>query len=276
VGRFGKCSLRAAGNPTMTCPLCGGGRQRIVVRTAQWRVMYCVTCFNAWTDPPPAQKPYEEEDFHGQFEFKRVADLPRQWRTALEDQVRLLQDFVPAGAGVLEIGCGEGFLLSLLSARGFDVTGIEPSTVASERGRGRGLKVHTGYFPLPGMEESYDAVILSQVVEHIEDPRAILREVRRRLRSRGVVLLVQANWRGLVPRVLKERWYAWVPDQHYWHFTPKGMTRILQEMGFEIVAVRYSSLEHGSDTLSRFATLIPAGGDQFHLLARVGEKKETG
>lgn len=259
----------------MMCPWCGGSRQRVVVHAEQWKVISCTECLNAWTDPPPAEKPYEEDDFHGQFAFKEVADLPRQWRAALEGQVQLIRQFVPAGAKVLEIGCGEGFLLGLLSARKYVVTGVEPSAAASARARTKGLNVFTGYFPNGAVDGTYDAIILSQVVEHLKDPRNVLLEAQKKLKEEGVLLLVQANWRGLVPRVLKERWYAWVPEQHYWHFTGTGMAHILRTLGFDLLALRYSSLEHGDDMLSRIASLIPRGGDQFHLLARVQHRDRT-
>lgn len=258
----------------MICTWCGADRPRIVIHTVQWDIVACRRCANAWTNPPPLAQPYDAEDFHAQFEFERVMDLPHQWLTALTKQVHLLKKYVQPGGAVLEIGCGQGLLMELLASEKFSVTGIEPSRAASSRAREKGFNVITGYFPHEELKQHFDAVILSQVVEHVAEPLHFINQVQQKVRSGGVVLFVQTNWRGLMPRLLKEQWYAWVPQQHYWHFTPKGMAFILRKLNFKVEAVEYSSLEHGDRRLSHLGELFPNLGDQFHLVARCPLRRE--
>jgi 2-polyprenyl-3-methyl-5-hydroxy-6-metoxy-1,4-benzoquinol methylase len=241
---------------------------REVFATMDWSIHACRQCTNAWTVPSPAQVSYDEEDWHGQFGTRSVADLPAQWRSALIKQVGLLARTVPGGSRILEIGCGHGLLLSELQRRGYQVVGIEPSHSAASIAAAEGLDVRTGYFPASAPEGPFDAVIMSHVLEHIENPHVVLDQVQA-LASAGFVLFAQTNWRGLLPRLERQNWYAWVPEQHFWHFTPKGLRSLLNQHGWKVVEVEYTSLEHGGNPLSRAAAVMPGQGDQFHLLARV-------
>ncbi|HMQ30107.1 MAG TPA: class I SAM-dependent methyltransferase [Chloroflexaceae bacterium] len=198
-----------------------------------------------------------------------LADLPRQWRRSLLMQVDCLGAVLPPQSHILEIGCGEGVLLALLGTKGFKVTGIEPSVSASKEARRRGLEVHTGSFPEIHIDTRVDAVILSHVLEHMPRPASVLGAINNLL-DHGYVLLVQTNWRGLLPRVLGRRWYAWVPEQHFWHFTPRGLETLYQPLGWATHAISYSSLVHrgGLHPLSELAWPIPGLGDQFQILAK--------
>jgi 2-polyprenyl-3-methyl-5-hydroxy-6-metoxy-1,4-benzoquinol methylase len=180
-------------------------------------------------------------------------------------QADLLTRSLQPGARILEIGCGEGLLLGELAHRGFRVTGVEPSTTASEIARQNGLQVLTGYFPQIKPPGLFDTVIMSHVLEHLPQPLEILRAVQS-IAPAGRVLFVQTNWKGLVPRVYRRRWYAWVPAEHYWHFTPGGLSRIFQPFDWRTIALEYSSLIHNENIVTYLASLIPAWLDQFHLL----------
>lgn len=183
-------------------------------------------------------------------------------------QADLLTGFLSSDSKILEIGCGEGIFLKELERRGFRVRGIEPSVQASRRARDAGLNVTCGLFPQADITGPFDAVVMIQVLEHILQPYAFLKEVDK-VAAGGVALIVQTNWRGLVPRFQKKRWYAWVPDQHFWHFTPKGMSVLMQRMGWQILALEYSSLHHEGSLLSRIGMAIPGLGDQFHVIAKI-------
>lgn len=257
------------------CPLCGSRETRQVFRTASWAVRSCQVCTNAWTEPPPQPINYAEENFHkGKTALEdsksspTIADLPFQWQQSLMLQAERLTKALAPGSRVLEIGCGEGLLLEELARRGLHVIGIEPSIEASALARKRGLDVRTGSFPDVAIEGQIDAVVMSHVLEHLPEPEATLSAVGALL-SGGHVLLVQTNWRGLIPRLLGRHWYAWVPEQHYWHFSPQGLTRIFTVLGWRTQAVEYSSLVHSAKlrSISALAARMGGMGDQFQILA---------
>jgi 2-polyprenyl-3-methyl-5-hydroxy-6-metoxy-1,4-benzoquinol methylase len=248
-----------------------------------WEIWHCPVCTNAWTEPPPGNIPYDAKDFHSETQVNdaeaesSLEQLPAPWRRAVRQQVALLQRHLPAGARVLEVGCGAGILLQAMRDAGFEVVGLEPSHAASARARQRGLKVYQGYFPsaeLSAKEKPFAAVVMTHVLEHIGMPMDVLRATVAAAPG-GRLLLVQTNWRGLVPRSRGRKWYAWVPDEHFWHFTPQGLERLTAPLGFARVACEYSSLVPAGRTarwLSRLAQLAPRLRDQFHLLLKLPER----
>lgn len=254
--------------PLAPCPFCDGACV-IAVRLPQHLIVACGRCHIARTEPPPASISYVDQDFHGQFTYRSADDLPRMWRKGLEMQRALLCRHLPANARVLEIGCGQGLLLRLLEEAGLQVSGIEPSHAATEIARAAGLKVTTGYFTsAASLQGPFDAVVVSHVLEHIERPEKFLAEVIAAAPG-ALLLLVQANWRGWVPRKTKSLWHAWAEGHHYWHFTPGGLRRWIKSQGASAVALEYSSLEHGGYWLARLAHWFPGASDQFHLLVRL-------
>ena len=112
---------------------------------------------------------------------------------------RLLLDlFLSAGPGpeVLNGGAGQGSLTQRLADLGFEVTStdVSPEAVALLRERAPGEIVEADLTSLPFPDASFDAAVLGEVLEHIEDDRGALSEVARVLRSQGVLALsVPAN-----------------------------------------------------------------------------------
>jgi hypothetical protein len=82
---------------------------------------------------------------------------------------------------------------------------------------------------------------------------------------------VQTNYRGWVPRLYPRRWYAWMPQQHFWHFTPNSLGACAEKCGYVPVACVDSGLVHEKwkvRAVAQAARIVPGAGDQFHLLLR--------
>jgi 2-polyprenyl-3-methyl-5-hydroxy-6-metoxy-1,4-benzoquinol methylase len=255
----------------MRCPICNLNNTRKYINVGNSQIMFCKQCKNAWTFPPPNEIEYTERDFHGQFQYETIEDLPQQWKRASHMQINLLEKYLKREARILEIGCGQGIMLSELKRRGYDIFGIEPSIAGSQIAKSKGLNVVPGYFPSDKNIGTFDAVILIQVLEHISKPFDFLNQIAQ-IVPNGFVLFVQTNWRGLVPRVKKEKWYAWVPEEHFWHFSPDGLANLLTRIKGHVMEVEFSSLEHNNSFISRIGTVIKSLGDQFHLIAKIPGK----
>jgi SAM-dependent methyltransferase len=112
---------------------------------------------------------------------------------------RLLLDlFLSAGPGpeVLNGGAGQGTLSQKLAELGYDVTStdVSPEAVDLLRERTSAPVVEADLTALPFAQATFDAVVLGEVLEHVEDDRRALAEVARVLRPEGVLALsVPAN-----------------------------------------------------------------------------------
>jgi SAM-dependent methyltransferase len=74
-------------------------------------------------------------------------------------------------ASVIEVGCGKGYFLELLAARGFDITGFDPTY------EGANPRVQRHFFE-PGLGIRGDALVLRHVLEHVQHPYEFLEQLR--------------------------------------------------------------------------------------------------
>jgi len=232
-------------------------------------IFYCKKCTNAWTIPKPGNIDYYSNDFHENLNIQSIDDLPRQWRKAIKMQVNIISNNVNNNAKIVEIGCGKGLLLNELKNVPFDVTGIEISKSACKYLKTKGVNVYNAEFPSFEIDNKYDLVIASHVLEHVENTDEFIKKVKEILKIDGYVLFIQTNWKGLMPRLKRGSWYGWVMEQHYWHFTTMGMINYLEKYNFELKKLEYTSLEHNNSLLSVLGEFIPGFGDQFHLLMKL-------
>lgn len=263
----------------IVCPLCHSQANKLVVGLESsgllCEIQGCLDCTNAWTSPAPGFVEYDREDFHAQSiasdskeTTKTIADLPCEWQRSINMQVSLIKRHMKPKAKILEIGCGEGILLSELANSGFTVKGIEPSLAASSRAISKGLDVTASLFPDYTPDDQFDLIILSHVLEHIEKPYSFLKEIVQ-LIPQSYLLLIQTNYRGLIPKIYPKAWYGWAPHQHYWHFTPSGIAYVATKMKLSLMECEYSSLVHvgkKSRLLQIAAATTPRLFDQFHAL----------
>jgi SAM-dependent methyltransferase len=99
---------------------------------------------------------------------------------------------------VLDVGCGDGALLGELAGRGFgeSLSGLEISEAAVAIARGRPGIDRVERFDgahVPAGDDEYELGVLSHVLEHVRDPRGLLREVARACRAVVVEVPLEAN-----------------------------------------------------------------------------------
>ena len=131
---------------------------------------------------------------------------------------------VAEGSSVLDIGSGGGFLAATLADAGYDVVGIDPamSAVRSAAQHVPASFVLGAGEMLPFANDSFDSVVCSEVLEHVDDIDAVISEVGRVLRPGGVLIfslpnrtllsrlaLIELAQRNSITRVLP-------PDLHEW------------------------------------------------------------
>lgn len=137
------------------------------------------------------------------------------------------------GTNVLEVGCGCGDLLHVLERRGYTGLGIDISedalAVAGAGFSGHRIKVARC---TPGdIQEKFDIVVASEVMEHYEDDAFFLSQLHERLRDGGHLLLT-------VPAHMKD----WGPNDdfcgHVRRYERNDLYTAVQAAGFDDIVVR--------------------------------------
>lgn len=106
-----------------------------------------------------------------------------------------------APANILDVGCGGGLLLGLLAARG--LPGLHGIDVHDDPGAtGWAYRAGDITLGLPYPDGSFACVVAGEIIEHVPDPDALLREIRRVLRPGGLLVLSTPNMVSWANRVL--------------------------------------------------------------------------
>lgn len=147
------------------------------------------------------------------------------------------------GGRLVEVGCATGHRLALLRRLGWEVQGVEISEQACRSAKARyGLEVFCGELEEAGLPAaSADAVVMSHVVEHLHDPVATLREVKRILRPAGVVVMETPNARSLARWIFGDCWYEWEVPRHLFLFDARTLGLACERAGLRVERVAYSS-----------------------------------
>jgi SAM-dependent methyltransferase len=151
-----------------------------------------------------------------------------------------------APARVIDAGAGRGRFVSAARAAGLDAEGIEPSQrgalAAAER---YGVTVRPATVEDAGIAPaSVDAVTLWHVLEHSEDPGAMLERVRDWLRPGGALLVGVPNLASLQARLGGGRWFHLDVPRHRVHFTPAGLEALLPRHALEPLGAHHVLAEH--------------------------------
>lgn len=150
--------------------------------------------------------------------------------------------WVPEKVKVLDVGCGFGESLGYHQARGCEAWGVEADENIRRVGERFGFNVRVGLFRAAEFPQAYfDYVTLDQVIEHVTDPLALLRDAAAVLRPGGTLLLSTPNARSLLARSLGPRWAHWHPPYHLQLFSRNSLETAARAAGLDVVWCRYLS-----------------------------------
>lgn len=140
---------------------------------------------------------------------------------------------------ILDVGTAGGSFLKVARDAGWEVFGVEPNRWLCDWALQQyGVHIDNGaLFEQRYASDSFDAITLWDVLEHVPDPRALLDEVHRILRPGGILLVNYPDKGSLAARAMGHRW-VFILTVHIYYFTRKTIRRLLDETGFEVVKFR--------------------------------------
>lgn len=277
--------------PRPSCDLCGstgeiaqsGIRDPDGQLDGAWSFRRCgnAACGTFWLDPaPPPQelwKAYTTYHTHTgskqgrpgkallslAHRFIRLSYLPRLLSSGLKreaDDLRFMMLGNETPGRLLDVGCGGGRFLRRMQKRGWQVAGTDFDEQAAARvSRRYGIETHVGDLPHCGLPAgSFDAITLSQVIEHLYAPLATLRECLRLLRPGGLLVMTTPNAASLGAAEFGASWRGWEAPRHLHLFTVDSLSALARQAGFEIIEARTYSA--GSAVVYRTSREIARGG----------------
>lgn len=137
------------------------------------------------------------------------------------------------GAKLLEVGCGNGVVLRNLLSLGWNAKGCDLDGESIKVCRANGLDVdHGSLESLQFATDSFDAVVSTHVIEHVDDPVSFLNECFRIMKQGGQLRIVTPNIQSLGHRLFGHRWYHLDPPRHLFLFSSTSLRKLAEDAGF--------------------------------------------
>lgn len=232
------------------CDLCGvSGAPPVIdidraadyITGAEFAVHRCARCGLATTEPRPASM----DSFYPETYRRYSGVTSRTLRLLYGWRVRGWMRRLPRAGRALEVGCGEGWMLSALRDRGWRVLGnersIDGARAASAANR---IPVFVGDLDALHSSARFDLIILFQALEHLASPMAALRQISDLLGEGGVVVVAVPNFASWQARLFGRAWFHLDVPRHRHHFSPATLASALEKAGLKVVRARFVSPEH--------------------------------
>jgi len=234
------------------CIVCGCSQHAPFRNSGSFEIRRCLGCGLRFLHPQPSAEAlrrfYAESYFHSPDSvsqgYSSYADEAANWRATFRDRLRHLPAPAP-GARLLDVGAAAGYFVEQARIAGWDAEGVEPSAWAATYAREQ-LQQPVREATLESAEyasESFDLVTFWEVIEHLPQPDAFLKEVARILRPGGTIAFSTPDSGSLAARLSGRRWLGWqkVPE-HLYFFDFRTLRTLLERTGFEVISRRYVTL----------------------------------
>jgi SAM-dependent methyltransferase len=211
-------------------------------------VVDCITCQFKHVTPIPTVEQLEQVYRHEYYTAEKPLYLEhvRQdldwWNVVFASRFDTFESALSADRRrILDVGSGPGFFLKHARDRGWSTLGIEPSSRAAAHAKEMGLDIVEDFLSPQTAPQlgKFDVVHLSEVLEHIPDPAALLRIVHDLLNPGGLIYVEAPNDYSPFQEVLRSSmgfapWWV-VPPHHINYFDFGSLAGLLRRCSFDIV-----------------------------------------
>jgi len=241
--------VSAGKSETRPCALCGGEIFKPALECEGFSFVKCNFCGLVQRNPQPDKNEIlaRYSDTYGKdylsYELENEAAFLKLQQLALKDSgFSKLEKKLFANAeklraepsSILDIGCATGALIASLHDKGWRVTGVEisPSAIYAKNERKldvRNIPLEENHFP----DNSFDVILASHLIEHLNEPKTFLEETYRILKNNGAVFITTPDISGFQSRLFGSRWRSAIFD-HLYLFSRRTLSKMLKTVGFKV------------------------------------------
>ncbi len=214
------------------------------------------------------QNPYHDSIDYGEGYWQAVTDPDGKTRNLLEERDFRIKNWygnipdlinrMPPGK-ILDVGCGPGHLLSAIDGchKKFGLE-ISDLCIGHIKRHYPEITVRKGTLDsCPDLPDDFDIIVLYHVLEHLENPLAVLNSIRALLKDSGSLILGTPNIGGFCARRFKGN-FRLLGHPHLSLFNEKTLTAMLAKAGFTVTRKEFPFFQTAYFTLSNLLRLRDA------------------
>lgn len=210
----------------------------------------CPSCDLVFVFPQPDAESLRKKlySFESGYQSNRAAeklDVRKEYPRA-----RVVLDYLEKNkpkARFLDVGCGNGQFMYWAEKRGFPSYGVEVNERTADSAKSQGLNVYTGFLEdAPLSPNSFDAIFLGELIEHVTNPRELVRTCNKLLTPQGLLAVTTPNidclWSRTTLKLYKIfgiPWSSVTPPYHLFQFSPKNLDTVVLSEGFNLKSSKY-------------------------------------
>ncbi len=240
------------------CVACGSdkiedeGKIEGYIQGKYYEVCSCLECKTKWSMPHSVDSIVYDyiyknsEDTPGYMRYSQYARDVVEYRNPLRflaSQEHVYYSAVsslPKKGKILEVGCGLGYFTYALAKAGYDVLGIDVSDEAIKEAKERygDYFLNEDFFTLDSSKGKYDAILMIELIEHVDNPQRYLEHAKSLLAEGGRVIVTTPNRSWYGDNVL---WSSDLPPVHLTWFSESGLISLAKGVGYESRLVPFTS-----------------------------------
>ncbi len=216
------------------CIICGSSGDVFLCRKNGFDLYRCENCGLVRVIPPPSREQLESyyKDGYRQFRYSFRTPLTDPPRRKM-GELKILERYC-SSSSLLDVGAAYGHFMHNAKQYGWDVTGVEPQDEARILAQSRfRLKIHESLADAP--DNKFSVVTLWHVIEHITTPYEFIGEIHKKLVRGGTFALSTPNLDSLSAKATGQSWGWLSPPDHVILYSPKTLSRLLEQAGFEVL-----------------------------------------
>ncbi len=221
------------------CPLCAE-KTELIWKEKNYTARRCISCGVIFCPASLVPSLYDEKYFNRWYIKNRIRR--KRYLKKLLGRIEILSNLEPGS--LLDVGCGTGFLMEVMTEKGWHCFGIDTSIFASDYCKKMGHNVICCDFKNAGFPDGFfDVVTVFDVIAHLETPQEYLKEIRRVLKDGGILIIKTPYHSPFFFRLLnmfrfagRTRSLLHIPAQIF-HFTPVSIRNLISTNGFDVLSV---------------------------------------
>ncbi len=232
-----------------SCLICNGTNIHALRGYERHDLVKCSDCGFVFMRKIPTSK--ELEDYYSVYAYETEKEIPESTRISLENLLDSFEKYRQNNR-ILDVGCGEGWILELAMKRGWQAYGTEFSSKAIEICGKKGIKMYAGVLePKNIREKDFDIIVSSETIEHINNPREELANIHRLLRAGGLFYVTTPNFNSYLRRMMKDNYAIIKYPEHLSYYTSTTLNKLLKETGFSKVKLMTTGISFSHYHLSK-------------------------